>query len=91
VEVPHLLVPAAGVDVARAAGLRAELAAQAGLLLDLAERAVLPRLAVGQLALRQRPVVVAGSVDDQDAGVAPVDAAGCAEDVEGRDVEGRQV
>ena len=42
--------------------------AQAGLLLDLAQRGLLPRLAGLELALGQRPVVVLRAVDDGDAG-----------------------
>ena len=45
-----------------------QLAAQAGLLLDLAERAVLVALARLGLALRERPVVVRGPVDEDDSG-----------------------
>ncbi len=47
--------------------LVAEPAAQPGLLLDLAQRGVLPALAVVELALGQRPVVVARAMHDRDA------------------------
>jgi hypothetical protein len=74
--------PADGLRAALAVGvvlrgeLRAELAAQPGLLVDLAQRGVAVRLARGQLALGQRPVLVVGPVDDADLALAQDDATG---------------
>ena len=59
--------------VARRRELVAEPAAQPGLLLDLAQRGLLPALAGVELALGQRPVVVARAVHDRD--LAPAGAA----------------
>jgi hypothetical protein len=56
--------------------LLAQLAAQAGLLLDLAQRRLLEALAGIELALGQGPVVVLGPVDDQDQAVALDDPSG---------------
>src|SRR6266851_1830170 len=64
------LVAAAAVDVRGASYRPAELAAKSGLLTDLAQRAVLWRLVGLDLALGQRPVVVSGSVNDGDLGLA---------------------
>src|SRR4051794_34090931 len=78
--VAHHLVASLSVLVARGLELPAEAAAHAGLLLDLAQRAVLPALACIELALRERPVVVARAVSDRDrdrvAGAPPHDTAG---------------
>ena len=62
---------ALAIAVARRRQLLAELASQAGLLLDLAQRRGLERLARVELALRQRPVVVARPVDQRDLGSRP--------------------
>src|SRR6202012_3215885 len=70
------LVPALAVGVAGGRELAAERAAQAGLLVDLAHRALLPALARVELALGQRPVVIARPVDQRDPPAAPHDAAG---------------
>src|SRR5581483_4813905 len=67
-EVPNLLRALRHL-VVRAARLRAERAAKPRLLLDLAQRALLPRLAGFELPLRKRPVVVARAVHEQDAPV----------------------
>ena len=66
----HALRPPFRVPVARRRQLLAELAAQAGLLLDLAQGAVLVALARIRLPLRERPVVVLGPVHDDNASVA---------------------
>src|SRR5688572_7393979 len=67
------------VAVAGRRELVAEPAAQPDLLLDLAQRGVLPALAGVELAFRERPVVVARAVDERDldpaAAPAPDDAA----------------
>src|SRR5581483_1420925 len=73
--VPHLFGTAALIGVVGAPHLGAGVAAEPGLLLDLAPRALLPRLARIELALGQRPVVVARPVDEQDVAVADDDAA----------------
>src|SRR5215218_1488485 len=78
--VAHHLVASLSILVARGLELLAEAAAHAGLLLDLAQRAVLPALALVELALGERPVVVARAVRDRDrdrvAGAPPQDTAG---------------
>ena len=58
----------AGVPVARRGELAAELAAQSGLLLDLAHCRLLLGLARLELPLGERPVVVRRAVDEQDLG-----------------------
>src|SRR4051812_10501439 len=78
--VAHDLEALLVVAVAGRRQLGAQDAAQAGLLLDLANRRRLPRLAAVELALRQRPVVVARPVHDEELepalAVAVDDAAG---------------
>src|SRR5579872_1619292 len=69
-EVAHFLEPAAAVAVPRPAHLLAHAAHEPGLLLHLPPRRLLPGLARLELALGQRPVVVARAVDDQQAAVA---------------------
>src|SRR3954467_2214600 len=64
--VAHHLVASLSVLVARRLELFAEAAAHAGLLLDLAQRAVLPALTGIELALGERPVVIARAVRDRD-------------------------
>ena len=64
--VAHDLGAALAVLVGRRLELGAEAAAQPDLLLDLAQRGVLPALALVELALGQRPVVVARAVHDHD-------------------------
>jgi hypothetical protein len=54
-------------------------AAQSGLLLDLAQRGLLEALTGVELALGQRPVVVARAMHDRDTPVPHDDAAGCAD------------
>src|SRR6185295_11318312 len=67
------LVAPLAVDVLRRLELANDPPADAGLLLDLAQRAALEALAVLELALGQRPVVVAGAVDHGDPPVAADD------------------
>src|SRR5262249_32964405 len=78
-EVARRLVAAAAVGVPRDADLGAKRAPDPRLLLDLAQRAVLVALARVVLALRKRPVVVSGAVDDENLrrprGVPPGDEA----------------
>ena len=74
------LRPALGVDVARLADLLQELAAEAGLLLDLAQGARLVGLALVALALREAPVVVLRPVHEQHLPVAHDETAGGADD-----------
>ena len=70
IEVEIFMDGTMGKKLVAARDLPAGLAAKARLLLDLTQRALLPRLARFELPLRQRPVVVAGPVDEQDAAVA---------------------
>jgi hypothetical protein len=63
------------VDVAVPVELAQQPPADAGLLEDLAQRGLLPGLAPLELALRQRPVVVAGAVHHEHLAVAHDDAA----------------
>src|SRR5262245_43309713 len=60
------LRPSLAIAIARGNELLTQLAPQPGLLLDLAQGRALPRLAPIQLALRERPVVVARPVDHGD-------------------------
>src|SRR5215467_11705924 len=64
------LVAAAPVDISGAADRTLELAAKAGLFFDLAQRALFGSLVGVDLALGQCPVVVCGSVHDNDLGFA---------------------
>src|SRR5439155_17401123 len=68
------LVAAAVVDVANLGELAVEAAAEAGLLLDLADRRLFERLALVELALREGPVVVLRAVDQGGLGTAVVGA-----------------
>jgi predicted enzyme related to lactoylglutathione lyase len=65
-EPAHELVAALAVDVVRRLELGDDAPANSGLLLDLAQRTGLEALSAVELALRQRPVVVAGAVDHRD-------------------------
>src|SRR6185436_19732311 len=65
------LRPSAAVDVPRGRELALESAAQPRLLLHLADGGRFLALAVLALALRERPVVVGRTVDEQDLGGAP--------------------
>src|SRR5262249_19682865 len=68
--VAHDLVPSLPVDVRSAARGPDDLAAQARLLFHLPQRSLLGCLAIVQLALRQRPVVLDWPVDDRHLGQA---------------------
>ena len=57
--------PAARVDIPRRPRLGLKCAGEAGLFLDLAQRAVLVAFAVLRLALRERPVVVLRPVHEE--------------------------
>src|SRR5262249_39444315 len=63
--VANLLLAPLAVAVVRAAELGAEAAAQARLLLDLADGGLLPALARVELPLGERPVAVVRTVDEQ--------------------------
>ena len=74
---------ALAVDVLVVAQLAPQLTAQARLLVDLAEGRRLVRFAAVELALGQRPVLIAWSVDDADCAVPQNDTAGGLDEVRG--------